>query len=264
MTRLSIGRAWDETKAVLGSELRLLLPVVLTFGVLPGTLLGTVMPTPPTGGQGSPLLLAGLILVAFLTYWGVVAVQRIAIRSGEQVGEAVRRSALPTLKVLTATILISIPLAILLTPFIPALLAGDEAAKASAALAILGVLILLLLPLSRALLAFPVAAVEGRGVLAMLARSWRLTRGNSFKLFGLSLVFLLLLGLATWAATAAVGTVVLLIAGQPEPLSVSALALSLGSQLAQAAIALPFSVLLARLYRQAVQHDEPVGVPDAP
>lgn len=264
MTKLSIGRAWDATRAVLRRDLRLLLPVVLAFGVLPGTLMGTVMPTPPAATEGSALLLPLMLVTVSLTYVGVTVVQRLCLVGGERVGEAVRRSLAPAFRVLAATILLSLALSLLIFPFVPGLLSGDEQAQATSAGAILLIMLLVLIPVARFMLAFPAAGVEGKGPISMLSRSWRLTRGATLKLYGLSLLFLLLLVVASWASTAALGSVVLLLAGQPEPLSVSALLLALVSQLAQALVALPFGVLIAQLYREAVHAEEPASVPDAP
>lgn len=225
----------------------LYLTVALAFNVLPSLLTSVAMPVPPSSGQGSPLQMLLLTLVVLLGIAGWVAVQRLSLL-GERVGEAVGRSPLPTLRLFGLILLLLIPTAFLVSPFIPAYTSGTPQLQAGAATAMLLILIILLFPLSRLILALPIIAAEGGSVLGAIRRSWRLTRRNTWKLYGLALLFLFLLGLITLVAQQALGSVLLLLLGQPEPWSVSALLISLSVQLAQLIVTLPFTILIARLF----------------
>lgn len=240
----------------------LYLTIALAFNVLPTVLTGLAMPTPPIEGQGSVVQMMLLTVVVLLGMAGWVAIQRLSLL-GERVGEAVARAPLPTARLFGLVLLLLIPVAVLISPFIPTYQAGASDEQAAAATAIMLILLIAMFPLMRLLLALPVLAVERSGVFASIRRSWRLTRGNMFKLFGLALLFLVALGLITQAAQAAIGSVVLLTLGRPEPWSVSALLMSLLVQLAQLVVTLPFTILIARLYAQAVEREANVSVPHA-
>jgi hypothetical protein len=259
--KLNVGRALGEVGQAMRQSSGLYLTVALAFNVLPSLLTSLAMPTPPSG-QGSPMQMLLLTAVVLLAIAGWVAVQRLSLL-GERVGEAVGRSPLPTLRLFGLILLLLIPTAFLMAPFIPSYTSGTPEVQGAAASAIMLILIILLFPLARLILALPIIAAEGGSVLGAIRRSWRLTRRNTWKLYGLIILFLFLLGLITVAAQKALGSVLLLLLGQPEPWSVSALLISLSVQLAQLTVTLPFTILIARLFAQAVEGETMVSVPDA-
>jgi hypothetical protein len=260
--KLNVGLALGEVKQALRRSIGLYLTVALAFNVVPSLLQSLAMPVPPTPGQSSALPFFLLTAVVLLMIVGWIAIQRLSLL-GERVGDAVGRSPVPTARMFGLLLLLAIPAAFLISPFIGAYQSGTPELQGAASTAILLILIILLFPLVRLILTLPIIATEESGVLHAIKRSWRLTRGNTWKLYGLVLLALFLTGLVTVAAQRALGSVLLLLLGQPEPWSVSALLLSLSVQLAQLTVTLPLTILIARLYAQAVEGERVVGVPDA-
>jgi hypothetical protein len=260
--KLDVGRALGEVKQALRQSVGLYLTVALAFNVVPSLLNSLAMPVPPAEGQASamPFLLLTAVLLLMIAGW--VAIQRLSLL-GERVGDAVGRAPLPTARMFGLLLLLAIPAAILISPFVPAFQSGAPEVQGAAATAILLILIILLFPMVRLLLTLPIIATEESGVLRAIKRSWRLTRGSTWKLYGLVLLAFFLIGLVTFAAQRALGSVLLLLLGQPEPWSVSALLISLSVQLAQLTVTLPLTILIARLYAQAVEGERVIGVPDA-
>ncbi|MFC7536876.1 hypothetical protein ACFQPG_05775 [Sphingomonas sp. GCM10030256] len=251
MAALSISRAWDETKAVLKSDGKLFVPLVLAFMVLPGVLVGLARPRLGSAEDGSGTALLIMVGVSLIALVGQLAVQWLTVRPGARVADSLRQGARATPWVFLAIMLLVIPLSIVAAPFAAPLVTGaDEAAQARAALFILLILAVALIALVRFTTVGPAAVAERLGPVAMLRRSWTLTKGSTVKLYGLFILFLLVLLLVNWAAMASLGSVILLAFGQPEPWSVSALLLALVAQLAQVAVTLPMAVLLARIYAQ--------------
>jgi hypothetical protein len=118
----------------------------------------------------------------------------------------------------------------------------------------------------RLILASPVASSEGPGPAGILKRSWALTRGRWLKLFGFLLLFVIALLIALAAVQAVIGSMVALVSGKIEPLSVGALLLSLSTQTVGAIITTLLMIMLARIYAQLVGAEEQAyaSVPHAP
>lgn len=259
--KLSIGQAWEEARGSLVRDGGLYLTVALAFSVLPSVLFGLVMPVPrQDAGAGVSLLMLGVILSGLLSQ---IALQRLALLPGLSVAQALRGALLPTVWFFLAVLLVAIPLTFLLAPFVPAIQSGNPVQAGPAATAIMLILLVALFPISRFVLAMPIAGVTGARTLTQLKRSWQLTRGNNLRLYGLALLFLILLGLVIQLANLSVGSVVTLLLGKPAPWSLAALLLGLAVQLAQLLIVLPFSLIVARLYAQATRPAATPSVPSA-
>lgn len=261
--KLKVGQALGEVGERMRRDGGKFLTIALAFTLMPTLLVGLRFPQGPKADD--TIWLPLLTVVVILGFVGHAAIQRLTYGTGEQIGQAVRASGRPALRVLAAVVLLFLPVAILLVPFIPGYQSGDPALQGPAATAMMLILLIALFPLSRMLLLQPAAAIEKGSFFGLFRRSWQLTKGNNWKLYGLVLLFLVLLALISTVAQQALGSVVLLAFGQPKAWSVSALLLSLLTQLAQMAVTLPFVMLLARLYAQATG-DAPavaVSLPDA-
>lgn len=264
MAALSISRAWDETKAVLRRDGRLYLGVALAMFVLPGVVAELFTPAAEPGSLPPFGFWTVLSIVALLiSLVGQLAVCRLALGPTVSVGEAIGHGARRAPSYVAAAMLWLLPF-LLLFGLLGAG-ASPETMSAGAAFAILGLAIVFLFVAVRLLMGSPVATAEPQGPLGILSRSWRLTAGHWWKLFLFLLLFLGVLGILLFAVSAVVGTVVALVAGRPEPLSVGALLLSLATQVAGAAVTVLLMVMLARIYVQLAGTDaEPASVPHAP
>jgi hypothetical protein len=260
---VSLSKGWDETRAILARDGRLIWPLGLAFLALPGLIVGQFLPAKPDAaveGQGwvSLLLLASLLIGLA----GQLAIQWLALTPDERVGDAIRRGLRAMPRVFLTLLLVSLPSALLILPLLGPLTSKGPNAPA-AGLAIMVILLVSLLVLVRLMLSSPVAVAEQPGIVTIIKRSWVLTRGSTLKFYGFILLFLALLAVVSWASMAVLGSLVILAAGQPTPWSTSAILVGLIGQLAQLAVAVPFTIMLARLYAQLARGGG-ISVPHAP
>jgi hypothetical protein len=102
----------------------------------------------------------------------------------------------------------------------------------------------------RLILSSPVASAEPLGPIGILQRSWRLTAGHWWVLFGFVLIILVCAIVLLLAIGAAAGVVIGLLIGSVQPMSGGALILALIQSLVSASITTLFAVMLARIYVQ--------------
>lgn len=250
--KASISAAWDQTKAIIARNSSHLAAVALAFLVLPSTVLGTVEPSSLTGiapgdEPGSVLML--LVLLIGLT--GRMTIAQIAIARGQTVGDAVRRALRRTAAAAGAFLLFMLPVAVLMAPLLLQMIAKPEAPSPGASMLLLLVGALALALAARLLsMVIPAAVAEDGGPVALLRRSWTLTRGHWWRLFGLMILFFLASGIAGMAASRVLGALLAVAAGSMEALSFSALLLSAVLAIIGAIFATLFAVMLARIYVQ--------------
>lgn len=259
MTAMSIGKAWEEAVAFVTREKSLLFPVALLFVALPGLILQEMTPPELTqwaasqSRSGLPPIPASyslaVLITALLIWFGSLALFALALRPGISVGEALRLS-LSRLPVLIGT----------------TFLAGGVVALVFMALAAVGMVIAAVSqPLMNVLLGMAMIGVvlyfgvrfmllnpvviDGRdGVIASLKRSWELTQGQFWRLFGFIMVLTLLSLIVSSAAQAVFGIAGRLLAGDDGGRLTGGVASAAVSTVVQVYML----VMLARLYRQAV------------
>jgi hypothetical protein len=248
MGSLSISRAWDETKAVLGRDAGLIVAVGLALFVLPQTIAGLVAPAPPRGQMAEPGWWTVLALLALLVgVVGQLAVVRLALAPPTSVAEAIRLAVRRAPTFFGALLIYGLPFLVALLAILGMRSSGGNGALALAVL----IFLLILIPVAvRVQLSSAVAVAEAGGPLAILRRSLELTRGHTLRLIGVLLLFFLVFGIALAAYELVIGSLVLLTVGQPEPMSVARLVKLLVSNLGETAILLVFLVLVARIYAQ--------------
>jgi len=255
---LSIGKAWEETSAFLGREARLVAPVALATFALPSVLADWAYPGASAGGSAGWLLIFVLLAVLVGQMTIVLLVNGWRDSIGEAMIKAVRR--LPTL------------IGALLIAFLPVLLVAivgfgasltsagitDPAQLTPATIARLPNIVWLLLFLFLFFIIagvrlFPISAIaasEPIGPVALLRRSWTLTKG----VFGRVLVLVLLLGIVAVvldsAVTIVVGSIAALAAGEPRAFNLSALIVALASGLVGALVSTVSAAMVGRVYAQ--------------
>ena len=251
MSRFSISRAWDETMAVLRHDSRLIVPIALAFLVLPGVISDTARPQASasvTNPTGVTVIFMVLVLIAALV--GQLAIIWLSISRGANVREAIERGARKVPAVIGSALLLLIPATLILAPFVLPILARPTNPPPAASLALLIAVPLLLIPACRFLLASTSAVVEGLGPIAMLKRSWGLTRGSTAKLYGMFLLFMIATLIVVSATQFVAGSLVIVALGRPEPWSVAALLSALLVQLATAVLSVLVTIMIARIYGQ--------------
>lgn len=257
MPKVSISQAWDETRAVLARDGKLIASVALALLVLPGVVLNVLLPNGITVGTGQQAMWVVLgLVVLLLTFIGQLSVLRLAMGPHIAVGEAIRHAAGRALPFLGAFLLWVVPF-LVLGSFPYAIIRSHPAEASTAAgvglLAVMGVAMFLAI---RLLLIGPVASAEAGGSLKIIRRSWDLTEGNWWRLFGFVLVFAIGAMVLILAVSNGLGLVARLTIGPVTPLSVGGLVLVLIAQLLTAAIYVVLFVMQARIYLQLAARGE--------
>ncbi len=250
MQNLSINTAWNETAAFVKREAGLLFPIAFALIALPAAFFQAMAPrTVPgtTPEPGSWMLL--FIPVIVLSMIGTLTLTVLALRPGTVVADALKTAARRFLPVLGAILLLvaaaalaSVPLAILLVMFV-----SQAVLTALMALVFLGAFIFLWV---RLMLMNPVGAVEPLGPIAIIRRSWALTAGHFWRLFGFVLLMVDLFLVLSFAVSAVGGILIVLVAGAPEPGSLGAVLILLLAALLNTILSVYFTTIIARIYAQ--------------
>ena len=252
MSRLSISAAWDETRAFLTRESRLVVPVALAFNVLPAVAGAMVAPAAMSLTVPRPGMFAVALAVTVARLLGLMVITRLALgtrdRLAATIGAAARR--LPPLLALIMLVVLaaSVVAAPLMLPLVQS--PADPPAGARLGLAAVGLLMLALF--ARLSLSVAVAVCGPGGPLAIARKSLALTRGNFWRLLGTILLLLVTMAILGKVAQLVVGSLVVMAFGRPGAWTVSRLLILLAMQLVEVAVSVVLFVLLARLYAQRV------------
>ena len=261
MTKLSISRAWDETRAVIARDGSLLTTIALALFVLPGVLSDVVTPAAPSGELPKPGYWIVVTVIALLVALvGQLAVIRIAIGSGLTVGEAIRHAAQRAPFYLAATLAWVLPV-VLVVAILAVQVGPPTSPSPTAVLALLVLACAALWFAIRMLMTSAVASAETAGPIEILRRSWILTRGHWLRLFGFFLGILIAGVVAVAAVTAIGGILAKVIFGGVEPLTVGALLVALLVQIVSGAVSVILMVMVARIYVQLSGEGAAVRVP---
>ena len=262
MTSLSINRAWDETRAFLDADRRLIVPVLLAFMILPAVLYRIAVPAAGDmeamlAGEGPPAWAGwlGYVLV-FISFIGIFTMILLALGRKERLGQVIGIAARRSVTLLLALILLGlllVPLGIIaVVPFMAGGGVADPAQLTPGALLAVGlVMIAYLMFLFRMFLLFPAVAAEPVGAWRALKRGWALGRGNGLKLiatFGLLLIVSMTI---SYVINHVGGTVATLILDGDRGLTVGSLLVGLAASSASAVFQAIQAGMLASLYRQA-------------
>jgi len=108
----------------------------------------------------------------------------------------------------------------------------------------------------RLILTSSIASAEAIGPVAILGRSWALTKGNWWRLFGFFLTFMIGAIALVVATELVLGMVASLVLGGTGANSLAWLLMRLVTQLLTALISVIFFVMLARIYVQLAARGE--------
>ncbi len=278
MAKLSISQAWDESRAVLAHDGKLIATVALALIVLPAAILGAISP----GGLGTAIfaiaesnsigLLALFLLILLVILTGQLAITRLALGPSVSVGGAIANAARHLLSyVLVALIagavlflVLVIAAAIVGATVAPGMTEEEIAGSPAVIIVVLLLLALYFFLLARFVgLAAAITTAEGLGPIATIRRAWSLTSGHSWRLLGFLIVFMIGTGIALFAVTSVVASIAQLLLGKIESMSASALVAALVEALASGAVTIVFAVMLARIYTQLASNSPQVSVPSS-
>lgn len=260
--KFDMSAAWNEAVRLLSANRQVLLVVAGVFFFLPSVAYGIVFNSQMSGIEAAqandpdPSAMVRAMMGLFQEYWWILLLTTIiqwfgtlamlvllTDRNRPTVGEALKIGAGLLLPYLGAQLLVSFVLGILLLlPFASAASAGVGAGVLVGLIALIALAYLF----TKFLLVSPVIAIDRvRNPLAALGRSWRLTKGNSLRLF----LFLFLLSVAFVVVT----SVASLIAGLVFALAGTEVALAgdaIVSGLVSALFTAIFVAALAAAHRQ--------------
>ena len=247
MAKLSISQAWDESRAVLARDGKLIGAVALALFVLPGIVLDLFMPEAPAGQfppAGPWMAVAAVAILISLV--GQLAIIRLAMGPHLTVGEAISHGARRLLPYLAAALLWVVPLCLVIGLLFASAGSDPEHPSAAAALGLVLAGLIGIYLAVRFLMMSAVASAEGSGSLALRRRSWDISGGNWWRLLGFAIGAIVLL----WAVGAVTGLLAQLAFGSIARMTAGGLIVIIVSQLISALVSLTFFVMLARLYTQ--------------
>lgn len=251
MARLSISKAWEESRATIAGNASLLTTVVLALFVLPGVVSDLVTPDAPPG-QIPPLgtwtIVAVIALLIGLV--GQLALIRLAIGSRLTVGEAIGHGARRAPAYFAATIMWLLPFLLVGAVLLGMIAREPEDISPGAALGLFVLACVMLFFAIRMLMTSPVASAESQGPIGIIRRSWQLTSGNWLRLFAFFVLLVIAVVVAVTAVASIAGVIAELLFGGVEQYSVGALFVALVTQIVSAAVTVVLMVMLARIYVQ--------------
>ena len=254
MAKLSISQAWDETKAVLARDGKLIGTVALALFVLPGIVFDLSLPDAPVG-QFPPMgPWVGAALVAVLiSLVCQLAIIRLAMGPHITVGESIVHGARRLLPYVAAFLLWVLPLLIAIGALYGSIEANGEDASPAAALAVIFLALVGIYLGVRLMLMPAVASTESTSPITIMRRSWEMSSGNWWRLFGFLLMFAVGAVALLWAIGTIVGLLSQLAFGSIERMSAGGLLVIIVSQVVSALISMVFFVMLARLFTQSAK-----------
>jgi hypothetical protein len=259
MSSLSISRAWDEAKAALQANRRLIVPVALGMILLPAVIASMVEPQVPAGEQPPPglwmLLVLAMIFIMFIGQLAMVLMVNGWRGSvGEAIGQAARRAPTLILAALMIGIVVILTFSVILAIGMGRSIENgdfDWSSVSGGGWLLLCLAFAALLYFSvRLLLLVAVVAMENLGPIASIRRVFALTSGHFLRLLGFLLILMVGFFVVALTVGAVIGALVTLVAGRPEPWSISLLLVALTGGLVQAGFVMVYTAMLARIYAQ--------------
>lgn len=210
--KLDLERAWNEATALLSANRDVVLIVAAVFFFLPNVISTLILPSQDAlimqmeamGDQPDPEEIFALFGDYFAGSWWIYLVfglvqaagvlgllALLTDRSRPTVGEALAFGGKALIPYIVAQILLG--LAVILTPILLIALGAAINPGIAALLGIVGIVLMIYIWVKFSLLS-PVIAIERvMNPIKALARSWRLTKGNSLRLFALYVLLIVAL-----------------------------------------------------------------------
>lgn len=271
--KLDLNAAWDQAVRLIAANREMLLVLGGVFFFLPYVLFGLLVPMPDfaaiagPSGDNTPALMAemngfladywwAILLVALVQTIGAIAVMAvIGDPRRPTVGAAMGRGAAYLLPSIGSQLLTSVAtVAVLFIALLLGAMTGSETVAATLSVFALPVIIWLMTRLS---LSNAVIAIEQTmNPLAALARSWRLTAGNGFRL----LAFYILLFAAFFVISQVLGLIIRVFVALPGA-DIAHVLGALMTGLVYAAMILVGYAVLASVHRQLARAER-VAAPD--
>lgn len=219
---------WDRTGEFLSEKTGTLTPLALIAFFVPASISTNLDVIGAGAAMPTRLLLMGIsLLLSVLSFWGSLTVMQVVLAGGP-VGAAAGVAGRRLPAALLVSLVLGAGLALLFVP-VTILLAlrgfdlrtiaanGAQMSVDAQTAAILGlylvVVLLILLFLFARLSVVSAVVLHERRLLGAIGRSWRLTRGNNWRILGVLLLLGIVAAIAQLAARTVFGTVFQLVVG---------------------------------------------------
>lgn len=258
-----MGTVWDRTAEFLSDNLAQVLPIALLAFFVPASISGSFQGMRQGSDTGLTITLS-IVQLAFavVSLWGSVTITAMAleINDGRSAG-AIGRSRLPAALLVAVALFVAmlllflpIPAALQLSGYDMMALARGENVPLSPGLAggiaiyMLVVLGLILWLGARFFVVTPVIVREKRAF-SSFRQSWKLTRGMTWRIIGVILLFCMVSWVSILAANMVFGSIFTLVAGGAgDGISLSGVLTSIVSAAVQTGFTVLVPVFTAKLY----------------
>jgi hypothetical protein len=259
-----MGTVWDRTAEFLSDNLPVVLPVALLAFFVPASIESSFQAA-MAGASAKFVLLQRLVQLAFgiLSLWGSLTIAAMAldmVTDGRTAGAVGRARLLPALLVSVALLaaivllVLPIPLALQLGGYDLMEIARGGSASLSqqmaTGIAVYGlVLIVFLFWLGARLFVTTPVIVREKRMFSALRQSWKLTRGMTWRIIGVMLLFALVSWVSILAANMVFGSIFTLVAGGPaDGISLASVLTSVVVAAVQSGFTLLVPAFTAKLY----------------
>lgn len=264
---VDMGTIWDRTTRFLGDNLRAWLPVLLLAIFIPQTVSDILQLASASVGQATAQV-AGLLL-ALVGLWGQLFVVALALDPGAGAAAARATATGGLVRALIVMLALFVVAIVLLAPLGVVLAMGgvdltqlngqtqqlspdlSTGARLFLGLYFLALLIVALFVTARLVPLYPVVLGE-RLSLGAIGRSFAVTRGMTWKLIGVLLLFVVVFAVAAVAARSVIGVIVGLIAPADGTLTPAAVVSAILGALVTALFTLVIAVFSTQVYRAVV------------
>ncbi|WP_126002725.1 hypothetical protein [Sphingomonas sp. ABOLE] len=266
-----MGIVWDRTTAFVGERLGALAPITLATLVAPAVASSCLSVAFAMASPGTRMGVGVLaVLLSLVSFWGTLVV--MALATGDESLAAAGRAAarrlpatlLVSLALGLAFVALAVPLGLILVARgydVTAMAAGqggsvvvDPQTSAMVALWMLVLVAVCLFAFARLVLVSAVVLRE-RVAFAAIRRSWALTRGHGWRIFGMLLLFLLIATIAQLAAQAVFGSVFALLLGNAPGLTAALVLTTIVTACVQGAAMLLLAAFQGKLYVALTTND---------
>jgi hypothetical protein len=202
-----------------------------------------------------------VVVVLLISFTGQLSVIRLALGPHITVRDSIVHGARRVFLYLGAVVVWLAPIFVAETMLVRMMTADRAHPSVAAALGVIAISLIGLIVAVRLTLLSAVASAEDVGSIAMLRRTWELTRGNWWRLFGFILIFGIGALALVWATGLMAGLLARIIFGDLSSLSVGGLLVNIVAQLVSGALSVVLFVMIARLYAQRGAAGVHPGVP---
>jgi hypothetical protein len=260
---VKMSTVWDRTAEFLSDNIGAIVPIALIAFFVPASISGNFDAVFLTATPGVILALR-LVQLAFaiLSVWGSLVITAMALEraGGEPATTTARRRLLPALAVSVALGILMMALTLPAPLFLAAngydltaIARGEMVAISPAAAGFIWIYFLVLLIAlgwvgARLIVTTPVIVREQR-MFSAIPQSWRLTRGSTWRIIGVLILFVVVATVSALAANTVFGSIFALVAGGGEGgISLAGVLTSIVTAAVQTAFLVLLPAFTAKLY----------------